>query len=240
MQTDVLQLYFGDPYKINDGVIVYQPKISSIVEYGEQKYFSMIHTITAIPSDMKSALDDIGLDYEQLSDFDLFRILAGQLTPEQTSIVLGSLDLSKFCSVKNPQNDLIVLVDRDSGVVIDSLIYERIANYLRQLHGLKKKIEHAANKYTKKILIEEDRQRIAMNKDKPYQSFLMPLVSAVKCRQGYTLDYIKNMGLYEFFDDVHRLQIIDTADHLMQGCYAGTIDMKKIDKKELNWMREST
>ena len=37
---------------------------------------------------------------------------------------------------------------------------------------------------------------------------------------------------------VARLQIIHNADHLLTSAYSGCLDMKKIDKKELNWMRE--
>jgi len=44
--------------------------------------------------------------------------------------------------------------------------------------------------------------------------------------------------LYEFFDDIARAQIIDNADHLLNGAYSGMMDMKKVDKKQFNWMRE--
>lgn len=235
-EIDELQLYFGDDYVINDYISLKQPTIDQIVKYGERKYFSMIHTITSIPSDMKSQLDDIGIDYEQISDFELFMLLAPTLNVEATSIILGDIDLSQLKRYQNNQNGQIVLANKDTGLVIDSLIYERIVNYLRKVHGLKKKVEYAANKYTKKILIEEDRQQIELNKNKPYQSFLTPLISSVKVRMGYTKDYVRNMGLYEFMDDVSRLQIIHNADALLQGCYAGTIDMKKIGKGALNWM----
>ena len=139
---------------------------------------------------------------------------------------------------KNPQNDLVVLADRETGLVIDMFIYEKIVDYLRKVHGLKKKIEHAANKYTKRVLIEEDRRNIELNKNKPYKSFLTPLVSAVKVRMGYTKDYVRNMGIYEFTDDVARLQIINNADALLHGLYGGMIDSKKINKSDLNWMKE--
>ena len=68
-EIDQLQLYFGDPYVINEHITIQQPNIGQIMEYGEKKYYSMVHTITAIPSDMKSQLHDMGLDYEQLEDF---------------------------------------------------------------------------------------------------------------------------------------------------------------------------
>ena len=46
-----LQLYFGDDYVINDKIKIHQPTIGELVDYGEQVYFSMVHTLTAIPSD---------------------------------------------------------------------------------------------------------------------------------------------------------------------------------------------
>ena len=145
-EVDSLGLYMGDPYVINEHITITQPTIGQITAYGEKAYYSMVHTITAIPSDMKAQLDDMGLDYEQLEDFELFIMLAPTLSKESTSILFGDIDFSKLKIFKNPQNDQIVLADRETGLVIDMLIYERIVNYLRQVHGLKKKVEHAANK----------------------------------------------------------------------------------------------
>lgn len=237
-EVDELALYFGDPFVINDKISVLQPTVGQIADYGERKYFSVLHTLTSIPSDMKSQLFDLGLDYEQVSDFDLFIMLAPTLSQDMTKLVLGDIDLSSLKPYMSNQNGMPVLANKETGVVIDMLIYERIVNYLRKVHGLKKKIEHAGNKYTKKILIEEDRRNIELNKNKPYKSFLTPLVSSVKCRMGYTKDYVRNMQIYEFMDDVSRLQVINNADALLRGMYSGMIDTKKIDKKELNWMRE--
>lgn len=238
LELDTLGLYFGDPYVINENVSVLQPTIGDIAKYGERNYFSLIHTITAISSDLKSQLWDMGLDWEEVEDFQLFMMLAPTLNVESTRIILGDIDLSKLRPYKNNQNGQIVLADKDTGLIIDMLIYERIVNYLRKVHGLKKKVEHAGNKYTKKILIEEDRMRIEANKNKPYKSFLTPLVSSVKCRMGYTKDYVRNMQVFEFFDDVQRLNVINNADALLRGMYSGMIDTKKIQKSELNWMRE--
>ena len=68
LELDTLGLYFGDPYVINDYITVYQPTIGEVAKYGERKYFSMVHTLTAIPSDMKSQLFDLGIDWEEISD----------------------------------------------------------------------------------------------------------------------------------------------------------------------------
>lgn len=236
--VDQLQLYFGDDYVINDKIKISQPTIGDIVDFGEAQYFNVIYTITAIPSDMKSQLWDLGIDWMEIEDFDLFVMLAPTLPIEKTKLLFGDLDFTKLKLYKNRENGDILLADLDTGVKIDKMIYLRIVNYLRKVHNITPKIERAANKTTKQILIDEDRMRIQTNKEKPFKSYLLPLISSVKVCMGYTKDYVRNEGFVEFFDDVSRLQIIHNADHLLSGCYAGTIDMKKINKADLNWLRE--
>ena len=236
--VDQLQLYFGDDYVINDKIKISQPTIGDIVDFGEAQYFNVIYTITAIPSDMKSQLWDLGIDWMEIEDFDLFVMLAPTLQIEKTKLLFGDLDFTKLKLYKNRENGDILLADLDTGVKIDKMIYLRIVNYLRKVHNITPKIERAANKTTKQILIDEDRMRIQTNKEKPFKSYLLPLISSVKVRMGYTKDYVRNEGFVEFFDDVSRLQIIHNSDHLLSGCYAGTIDMKKINKADLNWLRE--
>ena len=238
LDVDELQLYFGDDYIINDYIKITQPLVGSVVEYGEAKYFSMVHTLTAIPSDMKSQLWDMGLDWTEVDDFELFMMLSQTLTPDKTSILFGDLDFSTLRPFKNNQNGDVVLADKETGIIIDKMIYLRIMSYLRKLHNITPKVEKAANKMTKKVLIEEDRQKILNAQNKPFKSYLLPLISAIKVKQGYTKDYVRNMGLYEFFDDVSRVSVIDHANHLLNGAYSGMADLSNVPKTEFNWMRE--
>jgi hypothetical protein len=236
LEVDELLLYFGDDYVINKNIRIHQPLVGEIVNC-ERDYFSMVHTLTAIPSDLKSQLWDMGTDWCQIEDFELFRMLAPTLTQDKTEILFGELDFSKMRQYPNKDGD-IVLADKEAGIIIDQLIYTRIMNYLRKLHNITPKVEKTKSKTVKKWLIDEDRKKIELAKNKPFKSYLLPLISAVKVKQGYTKDYVRNMGMYELFDDLARLQIIHNADHLLSAAYAGTIDMKKIDKKSINWMCE--
>ena len=240
LEIDPLLLYFGDDYIVNDYITMHQPKIGEIVKYGEKQYYSMVQTLSAIPSDMKSQLFDMGLDWTQVEDFQLFMMLAPTLPKDKTYILFGDLDFQAMRPFQNKQNGAVVLFNPQTNAVIDELAYGKMHAYLCSAHNLTKKVEKAANEFTKKFMIEEDRQKIAYNQKQPYKSFLRPLISAVKCRMGYTLDYVKNMGLYEFMDDLNRLQVIVNADALLQGSYSGMIDTSKIDKKQFNWMRDLT
>ena len=49
--VDEIQLYFGDDYVVNDQITIKQPLLGDIIACGEAAYFSMVHTLTAIPSD---------------------------------------------------------------------------------------------------------------------------------------------------------------------------------------------
>lgn len=240
--VDSIFLYFGDDYVINDKIKLHQPKIGEVVDYGEASYFSMVHTLTAIPSDVKSILWDNpngSIDWTQIEDFDLFAMFAQTMTPDKTGIIFGDLDFSKLRPYRSKLNDEVVLADIESGVKIDKLIYMRMMTFLRKLHNITPKPEKAKGKRAKQAMIDEDRRNREYNKDKPFRSYLLPLISAVKVRQGYTRDYVRNMGLFEFFDDLSRLQIVYNSDHLLNGIYSGSIDAKKIKKEELNWLRES-
>lgn len=237
-EFDELSLYFGAPYTINEYITITLPNIGDVVAFGEKAYYSMIQTLTAIPSDMKSVLWDSGLDWCEVDDFQLFMMLCQSMPKSKTSIILGDVDLQSMRPFENKQNGEIVLYDQQSGAIIDELAYKKICSYLCKAHNITKKVERAINEFTKKILIDEDRQRIATSQSQPYKSFLMPLITAVKCRQGYTLDYVKQMGLYEFFTDLSRLNIIVSTDALLSGMYSGFCDTSKIPRSQFDWCRE--
>lgn len=244
-QVDELRLYLGDSIRIAGGITLYQPTIGDIANYNEADYFSMAQTLCATPSSMKVALDDMKLDYMKVDDFQLFMMLCSSLTPDKTKLLLGDLDLTKFKPYSMGETDGVVLangqVDEDGNpVVINSIIYEILVTYIRKMHGFKKQVDKAGNAITRKILINEDRKAAERNKNKPYKSFLRPIISSVKCRMGYDIGRIKNMGIYELMDDLNRLNIIVQADAVLGGMYSGFVDTKKLDKTILDWTRDIT
>ena len=46
------------------------------------------------------------------------------------------------------------------------------------------------------------------------------------------------VGIVEFMDSVQRLQIYESSTALMKGMYSGFLDTSKINKEELNFMRD--
>lgn len=99
-EVDELALYFGSPYPINAYITVTLPTIGELVEYGERQYFSLINTLCAISSDMKSSLWDSGLDWTTVQDFDLFIMMTRNLPVEKTKIILGDVDCHSCARLK--------------------------------------------------------------------------------------------------------------------------------------------
>ena len=244
-QVDELKLYLGSDIKIATGITLYQPTIGEIANYNEAEYFSIAQTLCATPSSMKVTLDDMKLDYMQVEDFQLFMMLCQSLSPDKTRPLLGDLDLTKFKPYQLRDTEEIVLANGEfdengNPIIINQIIYEILTTYIRKMHGFKKQVDKAGNAITRKVLIDEDRKAAQRNKDKPYKSFLVPLVSSLQGRQGYTKDYICNMGLYEFMNQINRVQIIVQADAALGGMYSGFVDTKKMDKTVLDWTRDIT
>lgn len=240
-EIDELRMYFGDDYTINDFVTVHQPTVGEIVEYGEEKYYSGIAKITAIPSDMKSKLWDAGIDYSKMTDYELFLTLTRSTCQEDTALILGDIDLSELKIDKNPENEKLVLT-KNGEIIIDELIYLKMVNYIRKFNCIVPKIEKPATETVKKILIQLDRERIQKEQSKPYTSQLKIMISAMMRYPGfkYKTSELRECGIYEFMDTFKGAQIYVASTALLQGSYSGMVDTSKIDSKQFNWLRDTT
>ena len=238
LYIDELQLYVGRDFKVNDYIRIHIPRVGEIVDYGEKEYYQMIYSLTAIPSDMKSMLADSGIDYEEISDFELFFMLTRSLDTEKTKILFYNVDLSKMQLFKD-ENNKFVMYDVDNDIKLDELSYLRLVKCLRVLHSITPKVEKAANKTTKKILIQLDRERVQKQKDTNYESTLKPLISAMMRYPGfkYKTSELMDCTIYELMDTVIGAQIYVSSTALLQGSYSGMCDTSKINKKEFNWLR---
>ena len=236
---DTLSLLSGKTVKITDKIEYSQPKLFDVIRFGEKEYYQILSNLTAIPSDMKSILWDAGIDWMEFSDMELFFAMTKQMSVDQTSIFFPNVDFSTFDLIKTKDNDLI-MYSQAQGIIIDKYVFAKMQDCLCKSHGIKKKVEKAGNKYTKQILIEEDRANREKNKDKEFHSNLYGLVSAMVNYSGfkYNYDTVWELTMFRFMDAVQRARLIDSTNHLLNGVYAGTVDSKKIKNEKFNWMRE--
>lgn len=237
--VDTLSLLSGKSIKITDKITYTQPTLQDVIRFGEREYYQVLSNMTAIPSDMKSILWDAGIDWMEFDDMQLFQALVGQIPKERTEIFFPNVDFTKFIMIKN-ENDDFILYNRSQEIIIDKFVFAKMQDCLCKSHGIKKKIEKAGNKYTKQILIDEDRQNRELNKDKEFKSNLYGLISAMVNYPGFKYGYkdVWELTMFQFMDAVQRVRLIDSTNHLLNGVYAGTVDSKKIRNEKFNWMRE--
>ena len=203
----LLQLYFGDPYQVSDKILVYQPTIGGILEYdkkfGESEFWSMLNVFIGNTTSYRLLLWDMGIDWNEISDFQLFSLLIKTLKVENTEILFGDLDLPKQEMILwNPELDIEINED----------IYKNIALYIRTMFNIFPKVEKAKGKTTKKWIIEEDRMNLANAKKEDTTSTFLPLIESCCCHAGfkYKKNELREVGIYEFMRSVQRLQIYES------------------------------
>lgn len=236
---DRLSLLRGLPLKINDYITLRQPSLGEIESFGEEKYLITVQRFCATAFDFILPLTKIGLDFTEVSDFQLFLLLYPNMSMEETSILLGDLDLSKFSPDVNKQNGETILVNSSSGAVIDAAIHRQLVMNIQEMNGLPHVHKRAGNEHTKEYLIDRERRRASRHKNhKPkFESVLSPLISGL-CNSGMSqCDYktVWDMPIYAFYDSIKRIQKMKMTDHLYSGIYAGSIDPKKISSKDLEF-----
>lgn len=248
-QLNELALYFGDDYVINKYITVHSPTVGDIVRMGEDKYYGTLTAFTAIPTDIKVQLwDTFGKSWEEFSDFEVFVMLTHNVPVEDSKVFFGDLDFTKFqlgaLKDNNGYEQEVLFQPSDDGkmIIIDKFVHKLIADALRKIHGIVPKPRKAGSNTVRKLVIEDDRQRMQMQKNKPHESTLLPLISSLlNCAEfKYDLNGIRSMPLYAFMDSVNRIALIKNTDSLRNGCYSGMIDTKKINKESLNWMKKIT
>lgn len=84
-EIDELKVYRGSDIKITDKIIVTQPTIDQIIDFGEKRYFHAVYSLTGVGADFKWQLwDYLGIDYTTIEDFELFKkLICGALSSKK-------------------------------------------------------------------------------------------------------------------------------------------------------------
>lgn len=187
-----------------------------------------------IYKELKDNPDKYEEELKMISEDDLEDMLINPL-----ELVLGGIDLADFTPCTDTTNDQIVLYDMEHDITIDRVVYMRMIDAVRKIHGLKRNNEMPGNERTRLDLIEDARDEAMMAANKPYKSILKPLVSALTVYCGMVGDdRIWNMPVNMFLDNIKRANKIQDSTLLLQGAYSGFASLKDVDKNRLDWTGE--
>lgn len=228
---------YAHSYPVNESISIVIPTVGQIIE-NEAAYYGLITAVTATPSDFMVQLDDIGVDFSQITSFELFLMLFKEIKKMDTSLVFGDLDLSKFETAINQQNGNIVLIDQENRIVIDRAIHDQICRVIRKINHLEKNDRKPANEEAKKYMIERARVKQRRAARRPYKSQLEDLIISMVNTEQYKYGYEGTLDLtiYQFNASVYQIVKKINYDNTMIGCYAGTINAKELSQDQLNWL----
>ena len=232
-----INLLYQKQYSINDKIHIVIPTVGEILS-DEDRYYSMVSMLTSMPIDLMVELDDAGIDYTEINEYELFLILFSSLRQMDASLIFGDMDLSKFILTESEQNGKPMLYDEENNIQIDRAIHGQIAATLRKIHHLEKNRRKPANDEAKKYMLKRAREKAKRRRNKKDFSQLESLIIAMVNTEQYKYDFESTLGLtiYQFNESVR--QIIKKVDyeHRMSGIYAGTVDPKGMRQEDLNWL----
>lgn len=232
-----LNLLYKQEYAINDHIKIQIPTVGEVLD-NEDDYYTMVTMLTAMPIDMMVQLDDIGVDFTAINEYELFLLLFNALKDKDTSLIFGELDLKPFKSVVNPQNDTIVLRNKETGVVIDRGIQGQIASALRKIHNLKRNNRKPANQEAREYMLQRARDKMRRRNRRINDSQLEELIVAMVNTEQfhYGFEGTRELSIYQFNESVRQVIKKIDYDNRMHGVYAGTVNAKELSQDDLNWL----
>lgn len=260
IEFDLLQMYCREPYVIDlkdtiGKVVVYQPTIGDIIKIGEKKFYQTLNIFVCNTTTYRVLLWDMGIDWNEFSDFELFMLLFSQIDEDVSKLLFGDLNFKNFepfmltkpPTEENPEpSPYPVLWDNENEIEINYDVYNHFAQYIRTMFNIFPEEKITLNNTLKDWYIQKDKRELERKMKKAEKgeidssSNLQSLISSCINHPGfkYSLSDLKNVGVAEFYDSVKRLQVYEQSTALMKGMYSGFIDSSKLKPTDYNFMRE--
>ena len=224
---------------INDFISIQVPKVGEILDDNEDTYYNMVQLLTAMPIDMCVALDDVGIDFSKINDYELFLLMFNVFKQCDTKLIFGDFDLSPFELAVKESTGKVVLLDPKTEREIDRTVQVNIAETLRKIHHLEKNNRKPGNEEARKYMIERARKKQNRNRRRKHDSQLEDLIVAMVNTEQYKYDFAGTLELsiYQFNESVRQITHKINYSNLMFGIYSGSVSSKDINQDDLNWLK---
>lgn len=224
-------------YAVTDDIKIAIPTVREIIEC-EDEYYGSVFSLTAMPIDLMVQLDDIGIDFTKINDYELFLLMFSAVRESECAgLIFDGLNLQNFQTVMD-ENERVILFDQETGIKIDRAAYQKIAWVLREIHGLKRNTSTPGNDEARKYMLERERIKMKRAARRKQKSYLESLIIALVNTEQFKYDYasVLDLTIYQLNASVRQIAKKISYDNLMIGCYTGNVDMKKLSQDELLWL----
>lgn len=232
-----LNLLYQSKIAINNKISILIPTVGEVVDH-EDEYYGIVSALTAMPVDFMLQLDEIGIDFTEINEWDLFVLLFSGIRNTDCSLVFDGLQLADFQLAENTVNGDLVVINPEKDIVIDRAILGQIAAALRKINHIEQNFQKPANKEAKDYMFQRVRAKQKNSKRRKKDSELEKLIIAmVNAEQfKYNFETVRDMSIYQFNESVRQIVKKVEYDNRMYGVYAGTIDVKHLSQDDLNWL----
>lgn len=242
LQFDQLKMYRGRPYVIDlpevaGTVTCYAPTIGDIVDIGEERFMTTLSLIVGNTTQFRVMLDDAGLDWNEVSDFQLFCMTYKQLDPDVIRLLFKDLDFSGFAIMEKPteegdpeivlSNKLISIpkdfgyfekvlfqhkaeeeTENDGYVEINEVVYQHFHQYYQSMFNMAPEELITHDSNLKQWWLDEDR-RVAEIKQKQGKEESFSFLPLIS-------SYINHPGTKYSSDELDHVNVAEFFDSIQR------------------------
>ena len=243
-----LKMYFGEDYIVNDEITIHQPTIQDFIEAeDETKIYDVIKPFIANTTAYRVQLWDKGIDWNKLTNIELFSVLIKQIDFKYSQLIFGEVDFSSFdlleIEKENGETEPF-LYSKTMDLGIDEATLKRICKHIQYMFNIfPVEEEFTSSKILKQDLINKDRQNQIVQQKKESARANQSLLSMITfylnhpgCK--YKKNELREMGYFEFMYNIQRIQIYESTHALFGGIYSGMCDLSKVNPNGFNFMRD--
>ena len=240
-----LRVYFGDDYTINDRITIHQPSIQDFIDAdNESDIYHVIAPFTANTTGYRVQLWDMGIDWNKISNLELFSILIKTIDFKYSQLIFGNINFSTFnlYEKQNGNEKVLTLYSPEMDLEIDEEIMNKMCKYIQfMFSSYPPEEEFTSSKTLKQELINNDKQKLLLRKKEgDGGQSLLSMIAFYLNHPGckYKKNELREVGYFEFMYNIQRLQIYESTRAIYGGLYSGMCDLSKVDPKEFNFMRD--
>lgn len=238
MMKHLQSLVYNRDIDISNGLRLKVPTVGEIIDVGEDTYYHSAFILTATPYDLMVQLHDAGIDFSNVSDYDVFLSTFPAQQKDDVSIFLDDIIPGDFVVRGNVDKKENELYNPHSGVVIDRVTYTIMSDNIRSMNFFEKHQNKPGNKEAYDYMIQKARkqQKRAARREKHLELERQIIAMVNSPEFKYDFQSVRGITIYAFNASVR--QILHRLDYsnVMRGVYAGTVDFSKINKSSIDWL----
>ena len=238
-------LLYADVYRLNDDLSAVIPNMGDVVD-NQDEYYRLLSVFIATPFDLMVQLDDMGIDFTEITKYQLFFMLFKQVLEEykeggakSLDLILTGMDFNNLYPAVDMKTEEYFLVAENRRIVINERIYLQLRSALCFINDIEKKDKTPGNDEAKAYLLERARkkQQRAMRQSQINSELEDHIVALVNTKDfKYDFDTVRDITIYMFNRSLKQIQKRMDYDQVMRGYYAGTLDIKKVSQDVLDWL----